>query len=329
MSWLDATMVGFDTETTGISTERDRIVTAAIITRTGSETSTRDWLIDPGVEIPERATEVHGITTERARAEGVQPADALEEIAGALAEALVAGVPVVGFNVQYDLSILEAELARNSLPSLASRVPAGVRPIVDPYVLDRHLDRFRKGKRKLIDLCTLYAVPVVADDLHAADADVLATLDLVHALAAAYPTIREVDLDALHDQQMAAHRAWATNFAAWLTSRGRTDDLPRPEWPVALAPTPGDTAALDTAAPEDLTPSAAPANLIAPDGSTGSDGAAAPADTAAPDTVTPDTAAPDTVEPEPAPAEPHSPRVPRAPRAPASDPPQSGTESLF
>src|SRR5690606_24535862 len=30
MSWLDATMVGFDTETTGISTERDRIVTAAI-----------------------------------------------------------------------------------------------------------------------------------------------------------------------------------------------------------------------------------------------------------------------------------------------------------
>lgn len=141
---------------------------------------------------------------------------------------------MVGFNVQYDLTILEAELKRNGLASLSSRVPGGVRPIVDPYVLDRHLDRFRKGKRKLIDLCALYKVSVVADDLHAADADVLATLDLVQALAAAYPTIREVDLDALHDQQRSAHRDWALNFAAWLKSRGRTDDLPRPDWPIAL-----------------------------------------------------------------------------------------------
>ncbi|MFW7414524.1 exonuclease domain-containing protein [Demequina sp. SO4-18] len=256
MSWLDATMVGFDTETTGVSTERDRIVSAAIITRTGDEVSARDWLIDPGIEIPARATEVHGITTERARSEGVQPADALEEIASILAQALVARVPVVGFNVQYDLSILEAELARHSLPSLASRVPAGVRPIVDPYVLDRHLDRYRKGKRKLIDLCTLYAVPVVADDLHAADADVLATLDLVHALAAAYPTIREVDLDALHDQQQAAHRDWAVGFAAWLKSRGRTDDLPRPEWPIA----PPATAAGDAPGSGAPASAAAPAN---------------------------------------------------------------------
>ncbi|WP_084038421.1 exonuclease domain-containing protein [Demequina sp. NBRC 110053] len=233
MTWLDETMVGFDTETTGISTENDRIVTAAIITRSGDQVRTRTWLIDPGVEIPAGATAVHGITTELARAEGMRPADALEEIATVLAEALAAGIPVVGFNVQFDLSIVEAELERHGRASLASRVPQGVRPIVDPYVLDRHLDRYRKGKRKLIDLCTLYAVPVVADDLHAADADVLATLDLVHALAAAYPTIGTVELDALHDQQVAAHRDWAVGFAAWLTSRGRTEDLPRPEWPVA------------------------------------------------------------------------------------------------
>ncbi len=234
MTWIEQTMVGFDTETTGVSTAHDRIVTAAVITRTGTATATRTWLIDPGVEIPAAATRVHGITTAQARSEGRPPAEALEEIAHALAEVLATGSPVVAFNAQFDLTLLEAELARHGLASLASRLPGGeVRPVVDPYVLDRHVDRYRKGSRKLIDLCTLYAVRVEADALHAADADVLATLDLVQALAAAYPAIAQTSLDSLHDQQIASYRDWAVGFAAWLKSRGRTEDLPHPVWPVA------------------------------------------------------------------------------------------------
>ena len=39
------------------------------------------------------------------------------------------------FNAAFDLSILEAELARYRLPALASRLPGGdVRPVVDPRV---------------------------------------------------------------------------------------------------------------------------------------------------------------------------------------------------
>lgn len=234
MTWMDETMVGFDTETTGVSTDRDRIVTAAVITRTGAEVTTRTWLINPGVEIPAGATAVHGISTAHAREHGAAPAEALEEIAQILASALGAGFPVVAFNAQFDLSLLESELARHGLASLASRIPGGeVAPVVDPLVLDRHLDRYRRGKRKLIDLCTLYAVPVVADDLHAADADVLATLDLVHALGAAFPAMAQASLTDLHGQQVEAHRTWATHFAAFLKSKGTVDDLPRAEWPVA------------------------------------------------------------------------------------------------
>ncbi|MGC4175946.1 exonuclease domain-containing protein [Demequina sp.] len=236
MTWLDEPMVGFDTETTGVSTAHDRIVTAALITRTGSGDPTqRTWLIDPGIPIPERATEVHGISTAHAREHGQSPADALAEIADLLASALGSGVPVVGFNVQYDLSILEAELARNGLPTLSQRLPSGIRPVVDPLVLDRHLDRWRRGKRKLIDMCGTYGVPVVADDLHAADADVLATLDLVRAIAGRYPALGTVPLADLHDQQVEAHRVWATEFSAWLRSKGTVDDLPSPVWPVAPA----------------------------------------------------------------------------------------------
>ncbi|WP_082098755.1 exonuclease domain-containing protein [Demequina iriomotensis] len=251
MSWIDETMVGFDTETTGVSTERDRIVTAAVITRRGTAVTTRTWLIDPGIEIPAAASAVHGISTERARAEGARPAEALEEIAAALAEALNAGHPVVAYNAQFDLTLLENELIRHGRASLASRLTAReVRPIVDPYVLDRKLDRFRKGKRKLIDLCAVYAVTVDADDLHSADADVLATLELVHALASAYPTMRDTSLDSLHDLQISAYREWAVGFAAFLKSKGVTDDLPRPEWPVApLAAAPPASSAPATPAP--------------------------------------------------------------------------------
>jgi DNA polymerase-3 subunit epsilon len=228
-------MLGFDTETTGISPARDRIVTAALITRTGDTVTQRTWLIDPGVPIPAMATAVHGITTERAQAEGVSPASALAQIADALADALAAGIPVVGFNIQYDLSILEAELARHGLATLAQRLPRGVRPVVDPLVLDRHLDRYRRGKRKLVDMCGTYGVVVDEEGLHAADADVLATLDLVHAIAKAYPTVGELLLDQLHDQQVSAHHTWAVEFSAWLKSKGHTDDLPDPAWPLCTA----------------------------------------------------------------------------------------------
>lgn len=243
MSWLQGPMVGFDTETTGVNPRADRIVTAAIIVREGGKTTQRTWLIDPGVEIPERATAVHGITTEQARAEGAVPGVALEEIATTLADALAHGIPVVGFNVQYDITILESELERHGLRTLRERLGGAIRPIVDPLVLDRHLDRYRKGPRKLIDMCNTYAVPVVADDLHAADADVLATLDLVAAIAAAYPAIGDVTLDSLHDQQAEAHRMWAAHFSAWLKSKGTVNDLPSQQWPVAGAPAPADSAA--------------------------------------------------------------------------------------
>ena len=235
MSWIEGPMLGFDTETTGVDTTTDRIVTAALIYRGAPDSRNRDWLINPGIEIPERATAVHGISTAHAREQGREPGGALAELAEALASHLAQGFPVVGFNVAYDLNILEAELARHGVDTLSERLGGNdsIRPIVDPLVLDRHVDRYRKGKRKLIDLCAHYRVDVDSESLHSADADVGATLDLIVAMAAAFPTIASVDLVALHDQQVAAHRAWAENFRAWLTSKGRTDDLPEVNWPVA------------------------------------------------------------------------------------------------
>ena len=80
-------MLGFDTETTGTNVEKDRIVTVALVHSVGpgrENETVATWLIDPGVEIPEPAQRVHGISTEHAREHGMQPAAALDEVAHAL-----------------------------------------------------------------------------------------------------------------------------------------------------------------------------------------------------------------------------------------------------
>jgi DNA polymerase-3 subunit epsilon len=66
--WAD-TLAVFDLETTGIDVDSCRIVTAhvGVIGPRGEVVEQRQWLVDPGIEIPTAATLIHGVTTERAR----------------------------------------------------------------------------------------------------------------------------------------------------------------------------------------------------------------------------------------------------------------------
>lgn len=228
MSWISGPLLGFDTETTGVRVGSDRIVTAALVRRMGDETSVRTWLIDPGVEIPAGATAIHGITTEFARANGAQPAEALEEIASALHEALDADTPVVAFNAAFDFAVLDAELERYGLRSLADRLGRAIAPVIDPLVLDRAQDRYRRGKRTLADLIGVYGVSGDAG-LHTAEVDVMATLDVLAAMVRRFPELGAKSLAELHDFQHEAHAAWATSFNEFLRSRGRVGDAD-PVW---------------------------------------------------------------------------------------------------
>src|SRR5699024_12014495 len=56
LSWTDAPLLGFDTETTGTNVARDRIVTVALVHSVGpgrEGETVATWLIDPEMEIPE------------------------------------------------------------------------------------------------------------------------------------------------------------------------------------------------------------------------------------------------------------------------------------
>ena len=116
----------------------------------------REWLVDPGVEIPAEAAAIHGVSTERARAEGLDPATATAGIAEALAGFFDAGIPVMAFNAAYDFTVLANECARYGL-----QTPTAT-PVIDPFILDKQMDRYRRGKRTLVALCELYGVRLEA-----------------------------------------------------------------------------------------------------------------------------------------------------------------------
>ena len=107
-------MIAIDCETTGLNPRRDRIVSfAAIRISEGlqvEEPPLLDLLIDPGVEIPERATAVHGI--DRAGLAGAPSfATAYDRIAKSLQ-----GCVVVGHFVGFDLAMLARETTRARKP---------------------------------------------------------------------------------------------------------------------------------------------------------------------------------------------------------------------
>src|SRR6218665_1059618 len=103
-----------------------------------------DWIIDPGIEIPTSATLIHGISTERAQREGDEPAQAVAQILTALQYLHQRGVAIVAYNAAYDFTILQHEAIRYGLTPFPESGP-----IIDPFVIDKAVDRYRPGKRTL------------------------------------------------------------------------------------------------------------------------------------------------------------------------------------
>ena len=235
MSWLHDMLVGFDLETTGTEPAESRIVTAALVeVKEGEPVRRREWLANPGVAIPAEATAVHGITTAHAVAEGRAAGDVVAEVAAALVAYWRAGIPVVVYNAPFDLSLLAAELRRHDLPSLERQLGGGataVGPVVDPLVVDRAVDKYRKGSRSLENACALYGVRL--DDAHEAGADALAAVRVALALGATYPTeVGELAPQALHERQVAWHAAWASDLQDWLRRKKDPAAVVDGTWPV-------------------------------------------------------------------------------------------------
>lgn len=248
MSWAEGRMTGLDTESTGTDATTERIVTAAIVhTAPGQRPRTINWLMHPGRDVPDEAAAVHGWTLDRIEATlrghqairwtdteapvGRPKETALFEIAAQAATVMGCDSPLVVHNAAYDMTLLEAELIRNDVPTLSSR-PAGIRGLIDPMVIEKQWDTYRKvcykspgcdaqakvhecggcrGSKKfdcggcgatdktLTSLCQHYGIRMVG--AHDAAADALGALRLAVRLAGLWRQAGGYKLETLHRHQ--------------------------------------------------------------------------------------------------------------------------------
>ena len=233
MKYLDKRRCGWDTETTSKNPLEARIVTAALVGRGGNAPDrVQTWLINPGVPIPPETTAIHGVDDAKAQAEGQDPKTALEEIAETMARAIRYGMPLVAYNTAYDWSVLHYELLRHGLPTMAERLGGQPYSLIDPLVLDKQADRYRKGSRKLKAVASFYGVELT--DWHTAEADAVAALGIADAIHQRHPRLGTYDPQRL----FLAQQAWREEQQRSLQEYLRKTDPAAycaPEWPLVPA----------------------------------------------------------------------------------------------
>lgn len=219
----------FDLETTGPNPRTARIVTSSCLDIDVAESSsentapriiTYNWLADPGCSIPPEATAVHGISTEQAQREGRPHAEVVEETIAHLYDAWEEGRTLIVYNASFDLTILQ-----HWEPTFEVR---GL--VVDPYVVDRALDKYRKGKRTLGMVCEHYRVQL--DNAHNSDADSRGAAQLAMRLAEVYPQLRTTPAHELMTLQAEWHRERQQSFREYLERIGRDPHTVEIEWPL-------------------------------------------------------------------------------------------------
>ena len=160
-----------DVETTGKERATDQIIEICIRFGLGPDADSRTWRIRPEVPIHPEALSVHGISMEALAGCPLFPAVAAEFLP------LIMGADlIVGYNVAFDLDMIQAELARAGIPPLSF---AG-KQIVDVLRLWHYAE-----PRTLVAAHAKFCGETLVD-AHQATADVAATARVLSSMLAAF-----------------------------------------------------------------------------------------------------------------------------------------------
>ena len=231
MTWMVGPLLGFDLETLGTDPLTTLPCSFALVDyEWGKKQKSRYALVNPGVPIPPETTEIHGITDQMVQERGGELERQIFGLSARLLTASNEGVPVVGSNVSFDLTIIDSCFRRFcDGKSLRDEGWRGI--VIDVLVIDRHVNKYRKGSRKLSALCEHYEV--AADRAHHAAGDAEAAVEVALAIAEKYPEIKHMNAEELHVAQAAWRRTWLTEFNEYRVEKGQ-NPLPESEgnWPL-------------------------------------------------------------------------------------------------
>ncbi len=150
-------IVVFDTETTGFSPSKDRVIeVGAVKILNGEIVAATNWMINPGRAVPSRATAVHGISTEM-----LKDKPAFSEIYPQFL-AFIGDSILMAHNARFDVDFMRAEIVRAELP-----LPSNA--TVDTLKLFRTW--YPEAKSHKIGALVEYIGLNVEDDLHRGDVD--------------------------------------------------------------------------------------------------------------------------------------------------------------
>lgn len=201
---LDRPLVVFDVEATGLNKRMDRIVAIALVRYEPLGTAEQiNYLLNPGVPIPEEATAIHGISDA-----DVRDAPTFADMAEIL-ERHFAGADLAGYNILgYDIQILQEEFARASRPFV----------LEGRRLLDAQRIFFRNEPRDLAAALRYYCGEN-HDNQHDALGDVLATIRVLDGQFRKYPEL-PADLDGLHEYCDPRDPAWVDRTGRLKWSKG-------------------------------------------------------------------------------------------------------------
>ncbi|RYM96096.1 3'-5' exonuclease [Bifidobacterium animalis] len=156
-----------DIETTGLDTQNDRIVElGAIRVRNGRPSGSFSQLVNPNVPIPEKTTEITGITANDVIGHP-GTVQALASFAAFIGDDIL-----LGHNIRrFDLPMIQAELARNGLPPLQNQT-------LDTLPLAQSI--FPGERNRLVDL--IRRLDIAQTESHRAADDALQTAEVYEKL---------------------------------------------------------------------------------------------------------------------------------------------------
>jgi len=193
---LEKPIVFFDLETTGVNIATDRIVEIAILKvfPNGNKES-KTWLVNPEIEIPQGATDVHGITNEKVVTEPT-----FKELAPAINK-MIEGSDLAGFNSnRFDIPLLAEELMRAGIDFDMKN-----RKAIDVQVI------FHKKEQRTLSAGYQFYCGKELEGAHGAEADTNATYEILLAQLDKYDDI-ENSVDALSEYSTHGERADFAGF---------------------------------------------------------------------------------------------------------------------